>query len=426
VRVEPFETPAAGGGGLCIVRGRQLVLLDARAVLPDRVRALARALARLPVEAVYMAPEAREAIEAMSAGAGPPVEATPLAPLCTLGVGGRARFFVEAREEGDVQAALDWAERRRVPVRVLGGGSNLVVADAGVEALVVKVALRGVTVREVPGAVEVTAAAGEPWDPLVHEAVAQGWAGLECLSGIPGLVGATPIQNVGAYGQEVSQTLTAVRALDRAAGHVVTLGPDACGFAYRDSVFKSGTPERYVVLAVTYRLVPGGAPAVRYAELARHLEARGLPTPSLADVRESVLAIRRAKSMVLEAGDPNRRSCGSFFVNPVVTADEVARIEAVAEDAAMPRWPQPDGRVKLSGAWLIQRAGFQRGDADGPVGLSTRHTLALVAHEGARAADIVRFARRVRARVEARFGVRLVPEPVFWGFARFDGGLPAD
>jgi UDP-N-acetylmuramate dehydrogenase len=426
VRIEPFETPAAGGGGLCTVRGRQLVLLDARAALPDRVRALARALAPLPVEAVYMAPEAREAIEAMSAGAGQPVEATPLAPLCTLGVGGRARFFVEAREQGDVAAALDWAERRRLPVRVLGGGSNLVVADAGVDALVLKIALRGVTVREVPGAVEVTAAAGEPWDPLVQDAVAQGWAGLECLSGIPGLVGATPIQNVGAYGQEVSQTLTAVRALDRAASRVVTLGPDACGFAYRDSLFKSGTPERYVVLAVTYRLVPGGAPAVRYAELARQLEARGLRTPSLADVRESVLAIRRAKSMVLEAGDPNRRSCGSFFVNPVVSAEEMALAEVLAGDPAMPRWPERDGRVKLSAAWLIERAGFVRGEADGPVGLSSRHALAIVAREGARASDVVRFARRVRDRVEARFGVRLQPEPVFWGFERLADGLPAD
>jgi len=256
--------------------------------------------------------------------------------------------------------------------------------------------------------------------------VERGWAGLECLSGIPGLVGATPIQNVGAYGQDVSETVTAVRALDRTTGRIATLDRAACGFAYRNSVFKSAEPDRYVVLAVTYRLTPGGPPAVRYPELARHLAARSLAVPSLADVRESVRAIRRAKSMVLEADDPNRRSCGSFFVNPIVTTEQAARVETIAADPAMPRWPQPDGRVKLAGAWLIEQAGIRRGDTEGPVGLSTRHALAVVAHEGARAADVGAFARRIRARVEARFGVRLFPEPVFWGFARLEDGLPAE
>ena len=352
-------------------------------------------------------------------------EHVPLAPFCTLGVGGPARFFVEAPDEAAVVAALDWAARHDVPARVLGGGSNLVVADAGVDGLVVKLELRGLATREADGSVELTAAAGEPWDPLVGHAVGRGWAGLECLSGIPGLVGATPIQNVGAYGQEVSDTVTAVRALDRAAGPVVTLSPGACGFAYRNSAFRSRAPDRYVVLAVTYRLVPGGAPAVRYAELQQHLAARGIASPSLADVRQSVLAIRRGKSMVLEDGDPNRRSCGSFFVNPIVTGAECARVEARAGDPAMPRWPQPGGHVKLSAAWLIERAGLRRGERDDAVGLSTRHTLAVVAHEGARARDVVAFAWGIRARVEARFGVRLVPEPVFWGFpGPAEDGLP--
>ncbi|MBI4011734.1 MAG: UDP-N-acetylmuramate dehydrogenase [Candidatus Rokubacteria bacterium] len=356
----------------------------------------------------------------------PPREQVPLAPLCTLGVGGASRFFLEARDERAVLDALGWADRRGVPLRVLGGGSNLVVADAGVDALVLRLTLRGVATREVDGTIEVSAGAAEPWDALVRRTVEQGWAGLECLSGIPGLVGATPIQNVGAYGQDVSETVTAVRAVDRASGRVVALDRATCGFAYRDSVFKSRVPDRYVVLAVTYRLRPGGAPTVRYPELAAHLAARGIDAPSLAEVHESVLAIRRAKSMVLEAGDPNRRSCGSFFVNPIVPAELAARVAALAGDPAMPRWPQPDGRVKLSGGWLIERAGLRRGEADGPVGLSTRHALALVAHDGARAADVVRFARRVRARVEARFGVRLVPEPVFWGFAALEDGLPAE
>jgi UDP-N-acetylmuramate dehydrogenase len=265
------------------------------------------------------------------------------------------------------------------------------------------------------GGVEVTAAAGEPWDDVVRLAVEHGWAGIECLSGIPGLTGATPIQNVGAYGQEVSDTVVAVRALDRVERAVVTLAPADCRFAYRDSIFRSGAPGRHVVLAVTYRLVPGRAPTVRYAELARYLEARGLSSPSLADVRAAVHAIRRAKSMVIEAGDPNRRSCGSFFINPLVAPGDAARVRARAEDSAMPSWLQPDGRVKLSAAWLIERAGFARGYRVGGVGLSTRHALAIVALEGARAREVAALARQMRARVEDRFGIRLVPEPAFWG-----------
>jgi UDP-N-acetylmuramate dehydrogenase len=332
-----------------------------------------------------------------------------------MGVGGPARYFVEAADEATAQAALAWARSRGLAVRVLGGGSNLLVADEGVEALVVRIALRGVVAHPDGSHVVVAAAAGEPWDDLVRLAVEQGWAGLECLSGIPGSVGATPIQNVGAYGQEVSETLAQVRVLDRRDGRVMTLSNRDCRFTYRDSLFKSGEPERWVVLSVEYRLQRGGAPAVRYTELERHLGAQGVSTPALADVRASVLAIRRSKSMVIEAGDENRRSCGSFFTNPVVTAEAAARVQATAGEPAMPQWPQPDGRVKLAAGWLIERAGFPRGFREGPVGLSTRHALAIVAHEGARARDVARFARRLQAAVEARFGVRLTPEPVFWG-----------
>jgi UDP-N-acetylmuramate dehydrogenase len=297
-----------------------------------------------------------------------------------------------------------------------------VVADAGVDALVIQVALRGVDARAAGAAMDVTAAAGEPWDDLVRHTVERGWAGLECLSGIPGLVGATPIQNVGAYGQEVSQTITELRVVDRRDRRPLTLTAAECRFGYRDSLFRSGEPDRYVVLAVTYRLAPGGAPAVRYAELQRHLEGRGLAAPTLPETRESVLAIRRAKSMVLDPADENRRSCGSFFVNPVVPAADAARVAALAApDGGMPQWPEPDGRAKLSAAWLIERAGFTRGERAGPVGLSTRHTLAIVCHDGARAADVVAFARRVRERVLERFGVRLAPEPVFWGPIGLEG-----
>ena len=425
VRTEPFETPPAGAGGRCRVAGRELVLLDARASLPARVAALASALAGLDLDDVYVTPEARDRVEQEREAGVQPREGVSLAPLSTMGLGGLARWYVEARDEAAVLAAVAWAERRGLPVRVLGGGSNVVVADAGVDGLVLRVALRGVAARARDAEVELTAAAGEPWDDVVRLTVERGWAGLECLSGIPGLVGATPIQNVGAYGQEVSDALVAVRALDRAAGEVVSLEAAACGFGYRDSAFKSRTPDRYVILAVTYRLRPGGRPTVRYAELARHLAGREIDAPTLQDVRDSVLAVRRAKSMVLESGDPNRRSCGSFFLNPVVPSAEAERIAAAAGDPAMPRWPDPDGRrVKLAAAWLVERAGFARGHTDGLAAISTRHTLAIVAHEGARAADVVRLARRVRDAVLARFGVRLHPEPVFWGFARSEDGLP--
>jgi len=334
-----------------------------------------------------------------------PLEHVPLAPRCTMGVGGPARYVIEAAR---------WAAARRLPLRVLGGGSNIVVADEGVDGLVVQIGLRGITARGADQAVEVTAAAGEPWDALVAHAVESGWAGLECLSGIPGLVGATPMQNVGAYGQEVSQTVTAVRVLDRRSGSIATLAAAACGFGYRTSRFKHDEPDRYIVLAVTYRLVLGGRPTVRYADLERDLRARGITTPSLRDVRTSVLGIRRAKSMVLDPADENRRSCGSFFLNPIVDPAQLARVERAAH-APVPRWPESDGWVKLSAAWLIERAGFRRGEGPGPVALSTRHSLAIVCREGARAADVTAFAAAIRARVEAHFGVHLVLEPVLWG-----------
>jgi UDP-N-acetylmuramate dehydrogenase len=329
-------------------------------------------------------------------------------------VGGAARYFVEARQEDTVREALAWARARGQTFRVLGGGSNLVVPDEGVDGMVVAIALHGIAIRETASVVEITAAAGEPWDDLVGLTVSRGWAGIECLSGIPGLVGATPIQNVGAYGQEVSETIVAVRALDTQSGEVTTLAAADCRFTYRDSLFKSAEPGRWVVLDVRFRLRPGGAATVRYAEVEQHLARRGVGSPSLAGVRESVLAIRRAKSMVLDPGDPNRRSCGSFFVNPVVTREEADRLAGLGLSPPLPRWPEPGGRVKLSGAWLIERAGFPRGYREGSVGLSTRHALAIVAHDGARARDILALARRIQEEVRTRFGVDLAPEPVFW------------
>ncbi len=349
-----------------------------------------------------------------------------LATRTTLGVGGAAAFYAAATSEAEVAEALAWAKQRGVRVHVLGGGSNVVVADAGVDGLVLEIAITGIGASAAGDAMCVEAGAGESWDGVVAHAVGRGWAGIECLSGIPGRVGATPIQNVGAYGQDVSETVVKVRCLDREALQRVEFAGAECGFSYRNSRFKSDEPGRYVVLAVTYRLMPGGAPALRYPELSRHVEERHGPSASLAQVRESVLAVRRGKSMVFDPADPNRRSCGSFFVNPIVDADALVDIQARVGDAGMPRWPEPDGRTKLSAAWLIERAGFSRGELAGAVGLSTKHTLCLVAHEGARADDVVAFARRIRARVAERFGVRLVPEPDCWGFLSLDDRLPDD
>jgi len=348
----------------------------------------------------------------------------PLAECTTLGVGGRAEYLVEATDETEVVEALDWAARHQVPYRILGGGSNVVIADGGFDGLVIHVASRGVVWDARPDSVEVTAAAGEPWDSLVAESVGRGYSGLECLSGIPGQVGATPIQNVGAYGQEVAACIARVRAFDRQLGQAIVLPAADCDFDYRDSRFKSAEPGRFVVLSVTFQLGTDGCAHPCYPQLVRHLEARGVPSPTAREVRESVLSIRREKSMLADPDDPNGRSCGSFFVNPVVSAEFASRATRDFPDA--PSYPQPDGRVKLAAAWLIEQAGFPRGHRQGHAGLSARHALALVAHAGASANDIVTLARSIRAAVEARFGIRLMPEPAFWGFASLDDGLPDD
>lgn len=342
----------------------------------------------------------------------------PLAPRCTLGVGGAARFFVRAQDERSLVEALEWADRGGVLVRVLGSGSNVVIADQGLDALVLRVGLRGRKIREESDKdVELTVAAGEPWDDVVGYAVGRGFAGIECLSGIPGLVGAAPIQNIGAYGQDVAETVCRVRAYDRMSRAITTLSPDECAFAYRDSIFKSIAPDRYVILDVTFRLKKGGVPAVRYPELANRLKSDGVGSATLDDVRRTVMTLRASKSMLLDPTDPNRRSCGSFFVNPIIPADELPRVERrIGLPNDMPRYEQPDGQVKLPAAWLIERAGFSKGQRRGPVGLSTRHALALVCHDGAKATDVLAFASEIRDRVRDRFGVTLTPEPVLWGF----------
>jgi UDP-N-acetylmuramate dehydrogenase len=347
-------------------------------------------------------------------------ERVPLAPLTTLGIGGPARWFLEVGSPAAAAAALEWVSARRVPVLVLGGGSNLVVADGGFDGLVLRVALRGVEEEDDEGRCLLRAGAGEEWDALVARAVGRGWAGLECLSGIPGSVGATPIQNVGAYGQEVAETVVAVEALSRETGATRHFSAAECGFAYRDSVFKRGERDRWLLLGVTYALRPGAPPAVRYPELARRLAETGDGDADLARVRAAVLALRRRKGMVLDPADPDTRSDGSFFVNPVLPEARLDRFLELAQARGIaleevPRFAAPDG-VKLSAGWLIERAGFAKGHRHGGVGISTKHALALVNRGGGTAAQVVELAREIRRRVEDAFGVVLEPEPNFVGF----------
>ncbi|MFC4588668.1 UDP-N-acetylmuramate dehydrogenase [Sphaerisporangium corydalis] len=391
-----------------------------------------------------------------------------LAPYTTLRVGGPARAFAEAHSGEELVALVADADRVGEPVLVLGGGSNLMVSDEGFDGLVIRVTSRGVDVRDDGDRVVVTAQAGEDWDALVARAVAEGWSGIECLSGIPGLVGSTPIQNVGAYGQDVSQTVVGVRVYDRQARELLDLDAGQCGFAYRHSAFKADLA-RYVVVSVTYALersVRSGP--VGYAELAARLGVEIGDRVTLREARTAVLALRRGKGMVLDAADPDTCSAGSFFTNPILTAPEAAELERRAP--GFPRWAVPGGAVKVPAAWLIEHAGFPKGYRRGPARISTKHTLALTnpggldltgfptdpesqtraapaiephahtdtqghppgphagphagphggLHAGphgapATAADLLALAREVVEGVDTKFGVTLVNEPVMIG-----------
>jgi UDP-N-acetylmuramate dehydrogenase len=349
-----------------------------------------------------------------------------LAPLTTLGVGGPARRFAEPLTVAELVELVRWAESEEAPLLVLGGGSNVVVADAGFDGLVVSPALYRTEFEHLSeDHVRVLVGAGVEWDELVDHCVQDGLRGLECLSGIPGRVGAAPIQNIGAYGAEVGDVLEWVEALDRRLGVVVRLPAALCGLGYRDSMFKREGRDRYVVTGVALRLRRGGDIAIRYDELRRALGMDDESSaPSAADVRRTVLALRRRKSMVWDTDDPNHRSAGSFFMNPIVSEAEADRVGATVE-GPMPRFAAPGG-VKLAAGWLIEQAGFSRGLVRGAVGLSTRHALAIVNCGGASADDIVALARELREVVRARFGVTLEPEPVFVGFARAGGALLED
>jgi UDP-N-acetylmuramate dehydrogenase len=349
------------------------------------------------------------------------LEDISLAPFTTFGIGGPARFFAEAASEDDVAEAVAWADERSLPLFVLGGGSNLLVADGGFDGLVLRIALRGVSVADGSDGTRVyCAGAGEDWEHCVQRSLDENCAGLECLAGIPGTVGGTPVQNVGAYGQEVSSTIDRVRAFDLNERVFVELTAAECGFAYRRSRFNSTDRGRFIVTRVDYRLRPGGAPTLRYADVQRALDADGIASPTLAQVAAAVRRIRQSKGMLIVAGDPDCHSAGSFFKNPVI-GEELFQNIAARSAAAPPRFPagpglDDKGRVKIPAAWLIEQAGFHKGYVLGSAGISSRHTLALVNRGSATAQNILALAAQIADAVEGRFGVRLEREPVLLGF----------
>lgn len=342
-----------------------------------------------------------------------------LAPFTTLQVGGPARYFLVAESERELREAVDFAASKGLPLFVLGGGSNLLVADAGWPGVVIKIALRGVEIEFENGSAIFYAAAGEGWDSLVAQTVGQNCAGLECLSGIPGTVGGTPVQNVGAYGQEVSQTITSVRALELATGKILELSNADCGFQYRSSIFNTIAARKFIVTEVGYRLRRGGPPTLDYADVKNFFS--GSPgIPSLTDVRDAVRQIRAGKAMLITPGDADCRSAGSFFKNPLVSVDDAERVQAIAQKhvpgKSVPQYPAKNGQVKLSAAWLVEQAGFQKGYRQGPVAISGKHSLAIVNRGGARASDIIALKNEIQSKVFQVWGVRLTPEPVSVGF----------
>ncbi len=340
-----------------------------------------------------------------------------LSQVTTLRIGGPAKTVVEATTEAELIAAVQTADQAGESLLLVAGGSNLVVADAGFDGTVVLVRTSGISaeVDDCSGAL-VTVAAGENWDEFVAYAIEQDWAGIEALSGIPGAVGSTPIQNVGAYGQQVSDTITAVRTWDREQGRVRTLMAADLEFGYRTSLFKQ-TPNRFVVLSVQFqfRLAAGQSAPIRYGELAKSLGVEVGDRAELRPTREAVLGLRRSKAMVLDSADHDTWSAGSFFTNPVLTP---AQAQLLPADA--PQFVQADGSVKSSAAWLIERAGFAKGYRRGKVGLSTKHTLALTNRGEATAAELLDLAREVRDEVEQVFGIRLLNEPVLVGLSLAD------
>lgn len=345
-------------------------------------------------------------------------ENEPLAALTSFEVGGPARYFARISSEEDAASALAFAGERGVGAIVLGGGSNVLISDEGFPGLVILNRIMGFAFEEAGGNVLVTAGGGEDWQDFVDRCVARGWQGVECLAGIPGTVGASPIQNIGAYGQEVSQVVSRVRCLETATGKAVTFTAEQCAFRYRESMFNTREAGKYLVISVTFRLTRGEAPALTYRELQERLS--GISSPTLTAVRDAVIAIRAGKGVLIRNGYESFRSAGSFFKNPVVTRSQFEHVEAlVAREGGATNWawPLPNGDVKVSAAYLIQSSGFDRGHRRGNVGISPHHTLILINRGGATAGEVVDFAVAVQRRVKDRFDVLLLPEARLVGFS---------
>jgi len=344
-------------------------------------------------------------------------ENVPLAPLTTMKVGGPARYFVEARTQSSVAEAVGFSRTRNLPLFVLGGGSNLVISDQGWPGLALKVGTSGIDERRGNGTIVFDVGAGEEWDKFVAFAIAHNCGGIECLSGIPGSVGGTPVQNVGAYGQEVSETIESVLAFDTRDNEFRELCNQACGFSYRTSIFNTSERGRFIILRVTYALTPEGEPRIEYADLKKYF-AGWSERPTLAGTRDAVRKIRARKGMLISPGDDDSRSAGSFFKNPVLSPEEHERLSAraAAKKLTIPSYPALDALKKVSAAWLVEHSGFSKGFGRGRVGISRKHALAIVNRGEATAADIVAFKEDVQDRVEQIWGIRLEPEPVFVGF----------
>ena len=344
-------------------------------------------------------------------------ENVALAPLTTLKVGGSARYFIEATNTAEVSQAVEFSKSANLPLFILGGGSNLVISDAGWPGLVLKVGITGINHRHGHDEVIFEAGAGEDWDKFVGMVVAHNIAGIECLSGIPGTVGAAPVQNIGAYGQEVANTIESVVALDLRDGEVHELSNEECGFSYRTSIFNTTERGRYIILQVNYSLNHGADAYIAYADLKKYF-AGWSEKPALANVRDAVRKIRAGKGMLITAGDDDCRSAGSFFKNPILSADQyqALTVRADAKNLQIPSYPALDAQKKVSAAWLVEHSGFSRGYGSGPVGISRKHALAIVNRGNATAADIVAFKEDIQQRVEEIWGIVLEPEPVFVGF----------
>lgn len=338
-----------------------------------------------------------------------------LAPYTTLRIGGPARFFAEVRTEEELLDAIAFARKEMLPIFVLGGGSNLLISDSGFDGIVVRMALNGPIASVLASnSIDYTVSAGTDWNSFVLKVCQQGISGIECLAGIPGTVGGTPVQNVGAYGQEVAETIASVRALDLATTTFVTLDKEACGFAYRRSIFNSEQRGRYIVTAVTFRFDPERKPRLTYADLTRHF-GQNAPTPI--EIYDAVRKIRHRKGMLIVEGEQDSRSAGSFFKNPIVTSeifDYVASAVELSPDQ-IPHWPVEGGRIKLAAAWLLERAGFGKGFAMGNAGISSRHTLALINRGGATADDIFTLRNAIQNKVKTFFSIDLEQEPVQLG-----------